>query len=134
MIFEGIANYITNSKQSTGRSFHTTMTYFWIQIVHFGIRSMGPSPDHVVKQSTEKHDGDLNDPGSTVKQSYPDGVSPIDFSRFILWNPHVADGGLWEEYYTKFHMMSPSAREGLVLPDKKPLPSIVQRDAFKITR
>jgi hypothetical protein len=99
---------------------------------------MGSSLDHVVKQSTEKRDGglddpSLDDPGSTVQQSYPDGVSPTDFSRFIVLNPHVADGALWEEYYSKFHMMSPTAREGLVLPDRKPLPSIVQRDAFKIS-
>ena len=63
--------------------------------------------------------------------SFPDDVSPSDFSRFLLLNPQVVDGNLWADYYSKDVMMSPTAKEGMVLPDKKPLPSIVVRDAIK---
>ncbi|ESK88750.1 arf-like gtpase atypical [Moniliophthora roreri MCA 2997] len=41
MIFSGISKYISESSQTRGRTFHVTMTYFWVQMVHFGIRSMG---------------------------------------------------------------------------------------------
>ena len=97
---------------------------------------MGPtvqaSPNHTTKQTVEKGSVDLSHTDSAPDPLYPDGVSPTDFSRFILLNPHVVDSGLWEDYYTKSHMMSPSAKENLVLPDKKPLPSIVQRDVINI--
>lgn len=44
MIFSGIEKYIAQSSQTRGRTFHVTMTYFWIQMVHFGICSMPPLP------------------------------------------------------------------------------------------
>lgn len=40
MIFEGIEKYIANSQRTKGRSFHLTMTYFWIQIVHYAITTI----------------------------------------------------------------------------------------------
>ncbi|KAF8897788.1 ADP-ribosylation factor family-domain-containing protein [Infundibulicybe gibba] len=91
MIFDGIERYIRQSSQTTGRTFHFTMTYFWIQIVHFGSK---------------------------------------DFERFLLLNPHVADGNLWADYYSKDVMMNPKAKSEMVLPDRKPLPNLVVRDAI----
>ena len=115
MIFEGIEKYIAISPQTSGKSFHTTMTYFWIQIVHFGIRNMPPVPSDTTRST----------PG-------PDhtNASPEDFAKFLLINPHVVDGNLWADYYTKEVLMSPKAKAEMVLPDKKSLPSLVIRDTI----
>jgi hypothetical protein len=94
------------------------MTYFWIQIVHFGIRNMPALPNNAPTTST--------DPSSALPQS----ASPDNFADFLLLNPHVADGNLWADYYTKAVMMSPQAKSEMVLPDKKPLPNLVIRDAI----
>lgn len=110
MIFEGIQKYITESKgsQTTGRTYHTTMTYFWIQIVHFGIQN-------TTSPTVDGHPVNLSD----------------EFARFLIVNPYVVDGQLWTDYYSKDVMMTPEARTGMVLPDKKPLPSIPARDYVK---
>ncbi|KAJ6591376.1 ADP-ribosylation factor family-domain-containing protein [Mycena sp. CBHHK59/15] len=108
MIFAGIERYIAQSAQARGRTFHVSMTYFWIQIVHFGIRSMGESGDTNSEEGAED-----------------------DFVRFVLLNPYVADGGLWAEYYSKDVMMSVAAKAGMMLPDVKPLPNLVVRDAIQ---
>ncbi|KAF8218306.1 ADP-ribosylation factor family-domain-containing protein [Mycena galopus ATCC 62051] len=121
-IFEGIERYIQQSEQTKGRTFHVTMTYFWIQIVHFGIRSTPP----LIHSDT---DSDLGS-GSLQPDDSPD---LDDFPRFLLLNPYVADGNLWAEYYSKDAMMSVEAKQGPVLPDIKPLPNLVIRDAISIT-
>jgi hypothetical protein len=92
------------------------MTYFWIQIVHFGIRN---TPSSLYKNESEKIQ-----PGS-------DSVTPHDFAKFLLINPHVADGNLWADYYTKEVIMSPKAKQEMILPDIKPLPNLVVRDAIR---
>ncbi|KAG8700472.1 hypothetical protein FRC08_004689 [Ceratobasidium sp. 394] len=107
MIFDGLEKYIKTSSQTTGRTFHVTMTYFWIQVVHFGMQSMPREP--------EPEDDDENK----------------DFCRFLLLNPYVADGNLWADYYTKGVMMTPEAKEQMVLPDKKPLPNLIARDSIR---
>ncbi|KAJ7250601.1 ADP-ribosylation factor [Mycena rebaudengoi] len=107
MVFEGIERYITQSSQTRGRTFHVTMTYFWIQMVHFGIRST-PDADPAVEKLAESE----------------------EFMRFLLLNPFVADGGLWAQYYSKDVMMSVKAKAEMVLPDKKALPNLVVRDAI----
>ena len=107
MIFKGIEDYIKNSQQTKGRAFHVSMTYFWIQIVHLGIR---------------------NTPPLTVSPA--SAASLNEFARFLLINPHVVDGNLWSDYYSKEVLMSPKAKEEMVLPDKKPLPNLVARDAI----
>lgn len=113
LIFDGIEKYIAESSQTRGRTFHITMTYFWIQIVHLGIQSTG-SP-------TPLDSSGVSDTTAT---------SPGDFANFLLRNPYVADGNLWADYYSKDVMMSPAAKTGMVLPDKKPLPNLVVRDAI----
>ncbi|KAJ7251206.1 ADP-ribosylation factor [Mycena rebaudengoi] len=107
MVFEGIEKYIAQSSQTRGRTFHVTMTYFWIQMVHFGIRST-PDVDSVVEKLAESE----------------------EFMRFLLLNPFVTDGGLWAQYYSKDVMMSVKAKAEMVLPDKKALPNLVVRDAI----
>lgn len=108
MIFKGIQKYITKSKgaQTTGRSYHTTMTYFWIQMVHFGIQNA--TLENTIDSVDE---GDLGE----------------EFARFLLVNPHLVDGQLWTDYYSKDVIMTAEARTRMVLPDKKALPSIPAR-------
>lgn len=119
MIFEGIEKYIAHSSQTRGRTFHVTMTYFWVQIVHLGIRNIASIA--------------LSNPSATDSMHSPvsSDVSPNQFPAFLLLNPYVADGNLWADYYSKEVMMSPAAKAGMVLPDKKPLPNLVIRDAIQ---
>ena len=42
----------------------------------------------------------------------------------------LADASLWTDYYSKEVLMSAEAKAGMVLPDKKALPSLVVRDAI----
>ena len=107
MIFDGLEKYIKTSPQTTGRTFHVTMTYFWIQIVHFGMQSM---PIEMPTKDQGENDG---------------------FSRFLLLNPYVVDGSLWGDYYTKGVIMTPEAKEQMALPDKKPLPNLIARDSVR---
>jgi len=118
MIFKGLEQYIANSSLTKGRSFHFTMTYFWIQIVHLGIRNMPPT----IASNAEAT--------SASPPSEPNLPSPDEFGRFLLINPYVVDGNLWADYYTKDVLMSPKAKGEMVLPDKKPLPNLVLRDAI----
>ncbi|KAF6765435.1 hypothetical protein DFP72DRAFT_203537 [Ephemerocybe angulata] len=114
LLFTGLASYIEHNaqKQTNARGFHFTMTYFWIQIVHFAIQHLPESIRPAIGAG-----------------SYP---TSEDFFRFLLVNPHVVDGGLWSEYYTKEKIMSAEAEAEMVLPDKKPLPSMAGRDAIAV--
>ncbi|CAE6479143.1 unnamed protein product [Rhizoctonia solani] len=107
MIFDGIEKYIKTSTRTTGKTFHVTMTYFWIQIVHFGMQSM-PTEEMQINYGANE-----------------------DFCRFLLLNPYVTDGNLWEDYYSKNVIMTPNAKENMVLPDRKPLPNLVARDSIR---
>jgi len=85
------------------------MTYFWIHIIHLGI---------------------LNTPLSASSESASNQASLNEFARFLLVNPHVVDGNLWSDFYSKDVLMSQEAKAKTVLPDKKPLPNLVARDAI----
>ena len=125
MIFDGIRRYITESAQARGRTYHVTMTYFWVQLVHLGIRNMPPIPS-VTSESADST-ATLVDEKPTTDSPTP---SPDDFVRFVLLNPHVVDGNIWSDYYSKETMMNLEAKARMVLPDKKPLPNLVIRDAI----
>lgn len=120
MIFDGIENIIARSQAiASGRTYHVTMTYFWIQLVHLGIRNMPPFAASNASEIT------LVD---SVKPS------PEDFIRFLLINTHLLVGNLWTAFYSKDTMMGPEAKTGVVLPDKKPLPNLVVRDVISRMR
>ncbi|KAG6829492.1 hypothetical protein H0H92_004374 [Tricholoma furcatifolium] len=119
IIFQGIEKYITQSPQARGRTFHFTMTYFWIQIVHLGIRNMLPS---VVGPQTD------SETDVTAKAKL---VSPHQFALFLALNPKIVEEHLWMEFYSKEVMMSSAARSEMVFPDKKQLPNVVMRDAIE---
>jgi len=49
-----------------------------------------------------------------------------DFKGFLVLNPQLTNSGLFLEYYNKDTMLnSLESRKQVVLPDKKPLPSII---------
>ncbi|KAJ7143809.1 ADP-ribosylation factor family-domain-containing protein [Mycena epipterygia] len=122
MIFDGIEKYIAQSEQTRSQTFHVTMTYFWIQIVHFGIRSMAPVPALDSASTSDK---------SSMRTLVEDDAKPgDDFARFLPLNPVVADGSLWADYYSKEVIMSPEGKAGMVFPDKKPLPNLVVRETI----
>lgn len=85
------------------------MTYFWIQMVHYGIRQT-PGP--------YRKDGDVSAGELTAD----------DFGLFLLVNPFFVDGNLWEDYYSREVIMTPDAKATMTLPDKKPLPNIVAKE------
>ncbi|KAJ7650893.1 ADP-ribosylation factor [Roridomyces roridus] len=128
MIFDGIEKYIAQSEQTRGRTFHVTMTYFWIQMVHFGIRSMPPPVADSDASSLQTLVAD-EEPKAKVSNDWAPNAD--DFPRFLLLNPFVADGNLWADYYSKEVIMSPEAKAGMVLPDRKPLPNLVVRESIK---
>jgi hypothetical protein len=85
------------------------MTYFWIQMVHFGIR-----------QTPVPYRKEIDSVGGALTSD--------DFGLFLLVNPFVVDGNLWEDYYSRAVIMTPEAKAGMTLPDKKPLPNIVAKE------
>ncbi len=83
---EGVA-----SKRTT---FHETMSYFWVHMVHYALIST-----------------------KLPKQ---------DFHTFLLLNPQLSDSGLFLHYYSQQRMLQTAgARTEVLLPDLRPLPSIV---------
>ncbi|KAF9263755.1 hypothetical protein L218DRAFT_979883 [Marasmius fiardii PR-910] len=132
MIFEGIQTYIEQSpgNQTRKRTFHFTMTYFWIQMVHFGIRSIAPlisaeSKTDFIEGEEEKEIREKKDERGSEGD---EDKERDDFGKFLILNPYIARGDLWSEFYSKEVMMSKEAMEAVVLPDKKPLPDLVTRD------
>ncbi|KAK1234151.1 hypothetical protein PQX77_002648 [Marasmius sp. AFHP31] len=131
MIFDGIKKYIEESPPGQTREWtlHFTMTYFWVQMVHFSIRSMAPlsAETEVVEGEYEiiqqLGNGGVNDAGGTN-----------DFAKFLLLNPYLARSDLWSEYYTKNVMLGQEAKESMVLPDRNSLPNLVTQDLVDMVR
>ena len=132
MIFKGIEQYIAIRPQTKGTSFHLTMTYFWIQIVHFGIRNMPPPPPPTQPSLPSDTTATRSSHPEGLRHTSSDASSSEDFPKFLLINPHVVDENLWADYYTQQVLMSPKAKAEMVLPDKKPLPNLVIRDATSL--
>ncbi|KAF9526856.1 ADP-ribosylation factor family-domain-containing protein [Crepidotus variabilis] len=127
-IFTGFKNYIEKSSQVHGKSFHLTMTYFWIQIIHFGITNMGISSgvSHTLQADVSELGDDPNsDPN--IAQSASPLPNENDFIKFLLVNPFIVDGHIWSDYYSKEVLMDRKAKEEMVLPDIKALPNVVMR-------
>ncbi|OAG07863.1 uncharacterized protein CC84DRAFT_1161920 [Paraphaeosphaeria sporulosa] len=109
-IFTGFRSYIDHNGNTSGKSFHTTMTYFWVQMVHLGIACM------------DTHARTRN---AHSLKSEGHGAGLDDFAAFLTVNQYLVDGQLWADYYSKEVLMSQEAREGVVFPDIKGLPDVV---------
>jgi hypothetical protein len=155
MVFNGIERFLRESSHANSRTFHMSLTYFWIHIVHLGIQCMTsfisasepelPATDPTATVLTtdfpstplrSTDDAPSLPPISTNPHpSLSDALAgdpppPTNFAAFIMLNPYVADEHLWQEYYSKGLMMSDQAKVAMVLPDKKVLPNLVVRDVI----
>jgi len=108
-INDGIKKFIENSPIAIKTKFHVTMTYFWIQMIHF---AMANTNYDELKRHT---DHENPDPGFQ------------EFDAFLEKNADLMNGGLFLQYYSKPLMFSPAAKEQFALPDVRPLPSIVAK-------
>ena len=110
------------------------MTYFWIQLVHFGVVLVGKdlgqesSDPNFSPTSTLIGESDLSDELKLKEKDSRLSLPSSPFAAFLLANLYLADPTLWERYYSRQLMLSPGAKEAMVLPDKAPLPSIKGRD------
>ncbi|KAF8143106.1 hypothetical protein K438DRAFT_1939562 [Mycena galopus ATCC 62051] len=137
MIFDGLEKYIANSDETRGRTFHVTMSYFWIQMVHFGMGNMPPSLElersmnsdagrtQTLVADEKSGDGDLK---TAEAEKHENEISNDRFVGFLLANPHLADGNLWVEYYLKEVLTSAEAKAAMMLPDREPLPNLAVRE------
>jgi hypothetical protein len=115
-IFDGIKKFIENSPRtiksrldkdgkSRGTTFHETMTYFWIHMIHYAMVAT-KLPDLPSALSTA---GKMN-----------------RWKTFLLMNPQLSNGGLFLFYYRKETiLLSEESRKQVVLPDLQPLPSLI---------
>jgi len=100
-----------------GTTFHETMTYFWVHMVHFALATAGTSP------SSSGGSDDI-DTSSSMVAGDSTVISP--FKKFLLMNPQLCNGGLFMHYYSRQRMLNdPDARTMVLLPDKVPLPSLL---------
>eukprot|EP01113_Clastostelium_recurvatum_P019515 TRINITY_DN22_c0_g3_i1.p1 TRINITY_DN22_c0_g3~~TRINITY_DN22_c0_g3_i1.p1 ORF type:complete len:111 (+),score=18.05 TRINITY_DN22_c0_g3_i1:454-786(+) len=86
------------------------MTYFWIQMTHFAMASTNMDNwKEAPRSNTENPDEEFQ-----------------EFNVFLERNPHLMNGGLFLEYYSRELMLqTPESRTEMRLPDLRPLPSIV---------
>jgi hypothetical protein len=100
-----IKNYIEKSagKVPEGqkrKTFHITMTYFWIQMVHFAMADL----------SNAQHCS----------------LDKLDFDNLLQNHPELLDGSLFRKYYSDDRMLKDlQAREQFVPPDLQPLPTML---------
>lgn len=91
----------TSSPAKRKTTFHETMTYFWVHMVHYAL----------------------------VSTTLPED----SFHAFLFMNPQLADSGLFLHYYRKERLLlDPKARVEVVLPDIKPLPSLIAKSSSAV--
>jgi len=101
-ILKGHEKFLSSKKHGVG-VFHMTITYFWIQIVDFCLRSSPPI---------------------TPKESLSDELD--EFLSFYHSHEYLTNDELFLQYYSvKSIFHEPNTMTEFTLPDIKPLPSIV---------
>jgi hypothetical protein len=165
-IFADIKRFIENSPRtrrgggdssSRGTTFHETMTYFWVHMVHYAMASssiaLGGPPlpgtnaaangetstktsaiDNTGAEGVDKLGGEESEEAAAETAAETAAAPLSDFKRFLLLNPQLANGGLFLHYYSKQRMLlDPEARSCVLLPDKAPLPSLLVDVGAKAT-
>eukprot|EP00743_Colponemidia_sp_Colp-15_P002732 GILK01002959.1.p1 GENE.GILK01002959.1~~GILK01002959.1.p1 ORF type:complete len:391 (-),score=59.54 GILK01002959.1:179-1351(-) len=95
---------------SRGQVFHLTHSYFWLQLVDLAIHN----PAQLSNESAEDAHGNPE----------ADGLS--DFRHFVEGNSFVLNEDLVMDYYSiKLIFHQPASATEFVLPDLKPLPSVL---------
>lgn len=128
-IFSSIESFIKRSPRtkrsdtSRGTTFHETMTYFWVHMVHYAMVTMQTAvpraDDTTTNESGVQHVNEIaeNDEEESLR---------LSFKKFLLMNPQLVNGGLFLHYYSKQRiLMNAEARSAVLLPDIRPLPSVV---------
>lgn len=87
---------------------HRTMTMFWLYNLQLAILT------HKQKSSTH---------------TWP---TREEFQDVLLLSPHLMNGGLWKDYYSKDLMFTPEAKEYWRLPDLEALPDFTQITLTKL--
>lgn len=132
-IFDGFRAYIDKSGKVHGKTFHLTMTYFWVQMVHLGIaRGLNDSESTAARETAKRNAHSLKAAADESDAEWvlakeekvqdPNSADENGFARFLMLNPFLVDGQLWADYYSTEVLMSPQAKEGLQFPDLKKLP------------
>jgi len=103
----------SGSNNNRGTTFHETMTYFWVHMVHYAIESSRAAA-HAFKTI------------ETIGKPSQRKAASNEWKIFLLMNPQLSNGGLFLHYYSKHRMLlDPDARSMVLLPDKIPLPSLL---------
>ena len=141
-IFHSIESFIERSPRtkrkdtSRGTTFHATMTYFWVHMVHYAMSTMQygsvtQESSSIELKSTSGDDAlqkfsadETGESSSTLLKR--DNDETAGFKRFLLMNPQLVNGGLFLHYYSKKRMlMNAEARSSVLLPDLRQLPSLL---------
>lgn len=106
LIFSGIKAFIENSPltqrkdSARGTTFHQTMTYFWVHMIHYSIkRSEGL--------------------GSWTRNSAAQASDLSPFKRLLLLNPVLCDGGYFLQFYSRERMLLEPTARSQVIQDPK---------------
>ena len=140
-IFTSIESFIGRSPRtkrsdtSRGTTFHETMTYFWVHMVHYAMMTMQSAASASAMFTTS---ATIVTTAESVLEESPQGEGEggmVDdelraFKHFLLMNPQLVNGGLFLHYYSKQRMlMNAEARSSVLLPDIRPLPSFLGTSA-----
>lgn len=130
-IFRSIKSFIERSPRtkrsdtSRGTTFHETMTYFWIHMVDYAMHTMAKVPS-TAPSSALKDAPALSSSAVDMSSSSSSRTSLDPFKIFLLLNPQLSNGGLFLHYFSKKRMLlDAEARTSVLLPDLRPLPSIL---------
>ncbi|EPS45430.1 hypothetical protein H072_603 [Dactylellina haptotyla CBS 200.50] len=78
---------------------HRTLTTFWVHQVYVALHR-------------------FQEPVSGRLSEWPD-----KFFAMLEKNPHLMNGSLWKDHYTKNYLLSPKGKDNLLIPDLEPLPT-----------
>lgn len=120
LIFNGIKSFIEHSPHTQrkdtarGTTFHQTMTYFWVHMVHFSMERARRQP-FVSRELLHKFAPAQAD---AISQCVPSSLSEsepvpalLPFKRFLLLNPVLSNGGYFLEFYSRERiLLDPTAR------------------------
>lgn len=104
LIFSSIQNIL----QVQGREdeYNQSLLYFWVTMVHFGMSQKASSAP----------------PSTEAKQDEPLSVG---FEAFLVSNYHLVNEEHYKNYFSEESFQKSKSSQEIVLPDLKPLPSVI---------
>lgn len=112
-----IEDYIANSSRTNGKSYHCTMTTFWISHIahwmsHLATTSSAPSSTPALESSASAADWSALHFKALLQHAFTHHTADSD----------LTDKGLFRKYYEDATIFGAPARASFVAPDKQPLP------------